>query len=186
MTGPGRPPTIIPSVVERVKQAHGAQVHIKDLAFALELTTSQVTTALGRYVRRHDAEVIRVKNGVYRWVSPAEQARRKGRAAKVAKKAQARLPELTGRLTSSASVAASKIDWGVEDNVVTSKGGWVAPADTVDIPAMSVKRGGLKFPPRLEVGLTMEDATVAHVATVDTSDDVYFVWRGKMWKAFSI
>jgi hypothetical protein len=53
---------------------------------------------------------------------------------------------------------------------------------------LKVSRGGVQFPPPLAAGAAVE-ATIAHVQHLDDdggSTEIYFVWRGKMWKAFAI
>ncbi len=72
---------------------------------------------------------------------------------------------------------------------LSASGGWCAPSpDDLDVPPLSVSRGGIEFPPPLAAGLALA-TTVAHVQRDGMSDggeEIYFVWRGKMWKAFAI
>jgi hypothetical protein len=158
-----------------------AGVNIKEIAFALDLKPTQVGSTLANHIKNTgpNAKVARVKAGVYRLTSAAERSRKAGRERKA--KTLKKIVDATSKTVGEAVV-----------NGELTSSGWVAPAsDGPELAAFEIKRGGITFPPALAAGLTMNDATVVHVELTDASDnrgahDVYFVWRGRMWKGYQI
>lgn len=175
----GRKPVHLPRIAKylETKDGNGVGVRVKELAYALDLTTSQVSAAIGNHVKSTgpNAQVARIKMGLFRWVSPAERQRMVGRARKAT--------------TLKKIVDAAKVQVPATTGNVVSSTGWVAPDPSLMdlMPNISVERGGTQITPPLAVGL----AVVGEIVHIDRGvtgllPDVYFTWRGKMWKATTV
>jgi hypothetical protein len=153
-----------------------ASAYVKDIGENIGWPATKVAMSLANYLKRNPlGEIARVKIGVYRYVSPAEQARRAGRARKAAIR-RANLDALT-------------VGEAALNGVLTANGGHpLDNASESNVFDLGVKRGGIQFPSAVVPGLKLDDAVVAHYAPSigDETQDMYFVWRGKMWKAYQI
>lgn len=184
----GRPPLHLPRILAYMDEhASGAGdiANIKNIALTLDLSVDQVGKTITNHIKKAgpDAQIARVKPGVVRWVSPAERQRRKGRTRK-ATAARARVKAAYANVPD----ADKTVGEAALDGRLVKVHGYAAPelAGAMDIPALTIQRGGIKWDPPLVTGEQFT-ARVVHLARgVDDQLDVYFVYAGKMWKAYAI
>lgn len=177
----GRPPIHLPRILEYVNSyvsGPGDIATIKTIALTLGISVDQVGKTITNHIKKAgpDAQIARVKPGVVRWVSPAERQRRKGRTRKARNTASV--------MRKATQSVIDELTLKTAPETLTARDGWVAPA--MDIPALTVQRGGIKWDPPLTTGESFT-ARVVHLSRgVDNALDVYFIYGGKMWKAYAI